>query len=166
MEIAYLCDHPRLVPALAQAHVDAFGAHLPDWTVEQAGAELAAHARRHAIPTTLLALRDDDWLGSVSLLHDDHQHIPQYSPWLASLYVRPEARGQGAGATLVRACVQEAAALGIAVLYLYCVPALVSFYRALGWREHDCHILGPLQIVVMACDTALTSTGAEHANRQ
>ncbi len=166
MEIAYLCDHPRFVPALAQAHVSAFGALLPEWTVAQAGGELATHTRRRAIPTTLLALGGDDWLGSVSLLQDDHQHIRQYSPWLASLYVRPEARGHGAGAALVHACLQDAAALGIAVLYLYCVPALVPFYQALGWHEHDCHILGPMQIVVMACDTALTSTGAEHANGQ
>ena len=50
MEIAYLCDHPTFAPALAHAHVNAFGALLPDWTAEQALDELKTHDRRRAIP--------------------------------------------------------------------------------------------------------------------
>lgn len=161
MEIAYLCDHPVIAPALAQAHVDAFGALLPDWTVEQALEELKTHDRRRAIPTTLVAMghtatepaatESGDWLGSVSLLQNDHDDIRQYSPWLASLYVKPEARGRGAGRLLVTRCVQEAAALGVSRLYLYCTDA-VDYYRSLGWQVHDELQLGPLFVTVMSID--------------
>jgi N-acetylglutamate synthase-like GNAT family acetyltransferase len=151
VEIAYLRDHLVLAPALAQAHVDAFGALLPDWTVEQALDELKTHDRRRAIPTTLIAVEEDDWLGSVSLLQNDHDDIRQYSPWLASLYVKPEARCRGAGRALVTRCVQEAAALGIERLYLYCTDA-VDYYRGLGWRVQDQLQLGPLFVTVMAID--------------
>lgn len=161
MEIAYLCDHPVIAPALAQAHVDAFGALLPDWTVEQALEELKTHDRRRAIPTTLVAMehaatelaatKPGDWLGSVSLLQNDHDDIRQYSPWLASLYVKPEARGRGAGRLLVTRCVQEAAALGVSRLYLYCTDA-VDYYRSLGWQVHDELQLGPLFVTVMSID--------------
>jgi predicted N-acetyltransferase YhbS len=154
MRIAWLREHPQHIEALAVAHVEAFGALLPDWTVDQVVAELRSHLPVQAIPATLLALDDDDgeWLGSVSLLHEDHEHIRQYSPWLASLYVRPEARGQGVGAALVARCVAEASAAGVTRLYLYCTVALAGYYQALGWREHDRVSFGPLHLVVMAVD--------------
>lgn len=151
MRIAWLRDHPWHVETLAAAHVEAFGALLPDWTLAQAAAELRTHTRACAIPSTLLALDEHgDWLGSVSLLHEDHEHIRQYSPWLASLYVRPQARGHGVGAALVARCVAEAAALGVARLYLYCTATMAGWYRTLGWRDHDVVVLGPLQVQVMA----------------
>ncbi len=151
MEIGYLSDHPALVPELARTHVQTFGALLPDWTVQGCIDELATHRQRRAIPTTLVALDGGDWLGSVSLLENDHEHIRQYSPWLATLVVRPQARGKGVGRQLVARCVAEAAALGVRTLYLYCTDA-VEYYRALGWRVHDHLPLGPLQVTVMAMD--------------
>ena len=155
MRIAWLRDHPWHVDALAAAHVEAFGALLPDWTLAQAADELRSHTRACAIPSTLLALDSSgDWLGSVSLLQEDHEHIRQYSPWLASLYVRPRARGQGVGAALVARCVAEAAALGVARLYLYCTQTMAVWYRTLGWHDHDQVVLGPLQVQVMAVDCA------------
>ncbi|MEL1265930.1 GNAT family N-acetyltransferase [Pseudoxanthomonas putridarboris] len=140
-----------LAPSLAQAHVDAFGALLPDWTVKQAEEELRTHTQGRAIPTTLVAVEGDAWQGSVSLLRNDHDRIRQYSPWLASLVVKPEARRRGVGRALVARCVAEAAVLGVPTLYLYCTDA-VDYYRALGWRVHDQLALGPLWVTVMAID--------------
>lgn len=154
MEIDYLCDRMALAPALARAHLEAFGALLPGWTLAQAERELRTHARRRAIPTTLVATDGGDWLGSVSLLRDDHDDIRQYSPWLASLYVRESARGTGVARALVARCVAEAATLGVARLYLYCTDALAPFYAALGWRVHDRLPLGPLRVTVMAIEPA------------
>lgn len=136
---------------LARAHVQAFGALLPEWTVEQAETELRAQ-RDHGIPCTWVAEDGADWLGSVSLLHDDHEQIRGWSPWLASLYVRPEVRGRGVGASLVRHCVACAARLGVRRLYLYCEAGKVPWYRALGWEEHVRLPLGPLAVTVMRID--------------
>ena len=154
MRIGYLCDHPRHLASLARAHVEAFGGLLPKWTQAEAAAELESHRERRAVPTTLVALERGQWLGSASLLQNDHEDIRQYSPWLASLYVRPEARGRQLGAALVGHCVAEAGALGIACLFLYCTEDLCPWYRRLGWSEHDRIQLGPLRVVVMAIDCA------------
>ena len=56
MRIAWLREHPWHVDTLAAAHVEAFGALLPDWTLGQAAAELRSHTRACAIPSTLVAL--------------------------------------------------------------------------------------------------------------
>lgn len=157
MDVAYLCDRMALAPSLARAHVAAFGALLPDWTAAQAEQELRTHVQRCAIPTTLVAVDGEDWLGSVSLLQEDHEGIRRYSPWLASLYVREAARGRGVGRALVARCVGEARALGVPTLYLYCTDA-VDYYHALGWRLHECLALGPLRIAVMAIDPASVVT--------
>ncbi|WP_313274816.1 GNAT family N-acetyltransferase [Stenotrophomonas sp.] len=152
MKIINLQDRRDLLPAIARAHVQAFGTLLPDWTVAQAEAELAGQ-QRDGIPCSWLAMEGDDWLGSVSLLHDDHEQIRGWSPWLASLYVSPAARGKGVGAALVAQCVAQAAVLGVAQLYLYCEAPMVGWYRSLGWRVHAELQLGPLAITVMAVDT-------------
>ncbi|KRG69674.1 GNAT family N-acetyltransferase [Pseudoxanthomonas dokdonensis] len=149
VRLDYLCQRPDLIAGLAQAHVDAFGALLPGWTVEAAAAELATHRQAEAIPTTLVALQDGRWLGSVSLLQNDHEDIRQYSPWLASLVVTPEARGQGIGQQLVHACVALAGRLQVPRLYLYCTDA-VAFYQRLGWQVHDHIALASLQVTVMS----------------
>ncbi|KAF1691509.1 GNAT family N-acetyltransferase [Pseudoxanthomonas koreensis] len=155
MRIDWLRDHPQYIDAVAAAHVEAFGALVPDWSVADAVRELRSHIHACAIPTTLLALDGaGDWLGSASLLQEDHRRIRQYSPWLASLYVRPQARGQGVGAALVARCVDEAAALGVGRLYLYCTAALTGYYARLGWRGHSRVVLGPLHVDVMAIDCA------------
>lgn len=152
MEFVNLHDRPALIPALAQAHVQAFGTLLPEWTLAQAERELRGQSR-DAIPCTWVAHDAQGWQGSVSLLHDDHEQIRGWSPWLASLYVRPEARGKGIGAALVAHCIAQAAALGVERLYLYCEAEKVPWYRTLGWREHARLPLGPLLITVMEIDT-------------
>jgi GNAT superfamily N-acetyltransferase len=156
VRIEYLCRHPHLAPELAAAHAGAFGSLLPDWSHSDALAELRGHTREREIPTTLVALSADarHWLGSVSLLHEDDARIRQYSPWLASLYVCPEARGRGLGQALVTRCVADARALGVARLYLYCERGLVAFYSRLGWCVHDRLALGGIEVTVMAFDLA------------
>ncbi|WP_349779432.1 GNAT family N-acetyltransferase [Xanthomonas sp. WHRI 7065] len=149
MRIACVADTPQLLPAIAQAHLQAFGSLLPDWNFDQALSELRSHTRDGVIPTTWVALDQAQWLGSVSLLENDDSRIRQWSPWLASLYVQPQARGQGIGEALVTHCVQAAARMGVPALYLYCQPVLVPFYQRLGWQTHAELLLGPMQIVVM-----------------
>lgn len=157
MRFAYLSEHAALAPAVAAAHHAEFAALLPQWTVAQAQAELATHAGTCTVPTTLLAFdADGDWLGCVSLLQNDHERIRAYSPWLASLVVRDTARGRGIGAALVARCIEEAAALGVQTLHLYCEERLVPYYERQGWRAIDRAAIGAMhgaaEVVVMAID--------------
>ncbi|REI38620.1 N-acetyltransferase, partial [Xanthomonas oryzae pv. oryzae] len=109
MRIACVAETPAYLPEIAQAHLQAFGTLLPEWNLDEALSELCSHARDGVIPTTWVAKDEAQWLGSVSLLENDDARIRQWSPWLASLYVQPQARGQGIGEALVAHCVQAAA---------------------------------------------------------
>jgi GNAT superfamily N-acetyltransferase len=132
--IEFLDRHAGLAPTLAGWHHAQWG-HLYDhWTLDVARAELADHATRRGLPTTLVAVEAGEPLGSVSLVLEDAPELCEHgSPWLASLYVRPEARGRGLGARLVQAAVAHAAALGVSELFLF-TPEHAGFYARLGWR--------------------------------
>lgn len=93
--------------------------------------------RRAALPTTLVAAEADDLLGSVSLIVEDLNEgdigeLVRLTPWLASLYVLPAARGRRVGRRLVAAVSGLAADLGVETLYLF-TTAQERFYRPLGW---------------------------------
>lgn len=51
MLIVNLFDRPEALPAVAAAHVQAFGSLLPDWSLAQAEQELRDQ-QREAIPCT------------------------------------------------------------------------------------------------------------------
>jgi GNAT superfamily N-acetyltransferase len=132
--IDFLDRHPGLVPTLAAWHHAQWGYLYDHWTLEVATAELADHATRRTLPTTLVMVEAGELLGSVSLVLEDAPELCEHgSPWLASLYVRPEARGRGLGAQLVQAAVAHAASLAIDELFLF-TPEHADFYARLGWR--------------------------------
>jgi hypothetical protein len=59
------------------------------------------------------------------------------------------------GRALVRRCVDEAAALGAGLLYLYTTEdmGVLDWYRGQGWFVHDRLTLGGVQALVMATRT-------------
>ncbi|MBK7044594.1 MAG: GNAT family N-acetyltransferase [Rhodanobacteraceae bacterium] len=130
----WLSEVPQHAQQLAEWHVAEWTSLIPAFNVADMITEFATHDGDMKIPTTLIALDQDELLGSVSLLENDHDDIRAYSPWLASLYVRPASRGTGLGIELVRRCEDVAYRLGIERLYLY-TAGQESFYRKLGWRD-------------------------------
>jgi monoamine oxidase len=75
-----------------------------------------------------------DVLGSVSLVTDDDlagwEHV---TPWLASMYVRPEARGRGVAAALTAALLTGAAERGHEYVHLF-TSGQQDYWTERGWR--------------------------------
>jgi N-acetylglutamate synthase-like GNAT family acetyltransferase len=75
---------------------------------------------------------------------------PQLTPWLASVYTRPEFRRQGIGRQLVLHVMEQARKEGIDRLYLYTTDQ-ECFYIKLGWstidkRKHHDHDVAIMQV--------------------
>src|SRR6188508_2886397 len=121
MRIESIALHRDQVATLAAWHHAQWGHLYSHWTYEVAFAELGEQAARgQGLPTTLLALDGEDLLGSVSLVFEDAPELQEHgSPWLASLYVKPDARGRGIGASLVRAALERAGEEGVDQLFLF-----------------------------------------------
>ena len=129
----YLADHLELAPWLAAWHYQEWATLLPEWSLAQALADLQSHAGRCQIPTTFVALEDDQPLGSASLLVSDLEGWEHLSPWLASVFVLPDFRGRGLGGQLVGRVVAEAKVLGVSALYLF-TEDRAAYYQRLGWE--------------------------------
>ena len=86
------------------------------------------------IPFVVVATESGELAGSAALVESDMSIRPNLSPWLASVYVKPEFRRRGLGTRLVRRIEDEAGRRGIRKLYLFTEHAR-DLYAKLGWRD-------------------------------
>jgi N-acetylglutamate synthase-like GNAT family acetyltransferase len=107
------------------------------------------------VPLALVAHQGPTFLGTASVIASDLAERPQLSPWVAAVWVEPQARRRGVGAALVDGAAQACFGLGIGRVYLCARPRRSAFYEALGWTaiERD---VGPHQLGVFIRD----ATGA------
>jgi predicted N-acetyltransferase YhbS len=149
VQIESLASHPEWAELLAHWHVAEWHWLYDGWTPEIAAADLRQHSDPDRIPTTLVAVAGGEPVGSVSLLEHDLAGWEHLTPWLASLYVRPDQRGRGIGKQLVRRAVAEARRMKVAELYLF-TPAHREYYAALAWRTVAQAIAAGQAVTVMS----------------
>ena len=85
-----------------------------------------------ALPITFVAVEGERLLGTVSLWRCDLISRQDLYPWMAALYVAPEARGQGLAGKLQQHVIGYARAQGYTELFLY--SACRDFYEHFGWQ--------------------------------
>jgi GNAT superfamily N-acetyltransferase len=85
------------------------------------------------IPIALVAHNGAEFLGTASVIASDLEERPQFTPWVAAVWVEPHARARGVGGALVERAARDCFALGIARAYLCARPVLAGFYERLGW---------------------------------
>ena len=134
MKIVPLAEYPALTAIVAAWEFGEWGHLNPGETL----AEREAWMRRETLnsdraPLTFVALDDAGRaIGTAALLFDDLKGDPR-NPWLASVYVPPERRGQGIASALVRTVEDAARRFGYRQLYLFTSTA-PKLYAGLGWR--------------------------------
>lgn len=131
--IETLSAQPQHVDTLAGWHHAEWRGLVANWSLEDARAELAAHVLSEPYPISWIGLDAEGALaGSVSLIETDVPEFAEYSPWLASLYVRPDCRGRGLGEALVRTLIAHAAGLRFPRVYLF-TPGTTAMYQRCGF---------------------------------
>jgi predicted N-acetyltransferase YhbS len=126
-EIVSLSARPDLAPAIAGWLLDEFcHARSPSH-----GEQVARLLAQRAPEKTFVLFDDGVPVGTASLVTNDLPSRPDLTPWLASVLVRPEFRGRGYSAPLVR---HVETAAGSSVLWLYTWTA-EPLYARLGWER-------------------------------
>jgi N-acetylglutamate synthase-like GNAT family acetyltransferase len=99
-----------------------------------------------SIPFALVTHDGEAFLGTASVISSDLAERPQFTPWVAAVWVDPKARLRGVGAALVDRAAQDCFALGVARVFLCARPARTRYYERLGWtsieREVGQHRMG------------------------
>ncbi len=133
--ITHLFSHPHLAGTVAQMIYREFWVAVKDGMSET---DLLAHLQTavdaRIIPLCLIAIVDDELVGTVNLIENDDAKRVHLRPWLAAMVVRADYRGKGIGSKLVAALLAEARAMQLSTLYFGTDGP--GFYTRLGAVEH------------------------------
>jgi GNAT superfamily N-acetyltransferase len=125
-------DRPDLVPVVARWLWDAFSRHSGR-PLEHVQERVAASTATCGPPQTFVLLVDDEPVGTASLVAHDLDTRPDLTPWLAGVFVVPEARGRGHARHLIETVEAAGRAAAIRSLWLY-TRAAERIYARAGWR--------------------------------
>lgn len=84
------------------------------------------------LPLTWVVVENDELLATVGLWRCDLLTRQDLYPWLAALYVKASARGQGLAAKLQRHVLAQAHEMGFHQLHLF--TTLHGYYERSGWQ--------------------------------
>ena len=149
-KILNLKDKPELLETLARWHQAEWSYLNPGETLEQRISRMQPFLNDKLIPSTYIAF-DNILYGSAAIVDSDMDNRPELSPWLASVFVKPEHRNKGIGSALVRHVMQQAKLSNIEKLYLY-TPDREAFYHRLGWKRIDTEHYHGHEVVIMVTD--------------
>ena len=92
------------------------------------------------VPSALVAHDGATFLGSALVIASDLDSRPQYTPWVAAVWVEPAHRRKGVGSKLVRAGAEMAKRSGSDQIYLCALPPEHGFYQRLGWHLIEANV--------------------------
>jgi len=133
ISIDYLANHQQHIPTLAQWQQNQWSNISPHLTIQKRIDFMQKHPAKAYIPTTCIALLNNELMGSASLVENDMKDYANYGPWLASVYVAPEHRRKGAATALIEKIITQSRLLNYERLFLF-TPDQHDFYAQRGWK--------------------------------
>ena len=149
MKILNFKDRAHHLMTLATWHHAEWSYLNPERSFDERVQEMREELEGKPIPATFVAEDEaGNLLGSASLLAQDMSSHPELTPWLASVYVNPDYRGNGIGSALVRHVMQHAGDIGVQRMYLY-TPDQEQLYARLGWERVSCEPYNGTPVTIM-----------------
>jgi len=108
--------------------------------------QLRTHKKLDAVPYNIVALGEP--VGSCCVIENDCIHRPEYAPWVAAVYVRPEFRRRGIASMILQEAASIAARAGVKCLFIDCLALTAPVYEKNGWAIHEREV-GDKESVVM-----------------
>lgn len=158
IQIEFLKNCSYTIPTLVEWVYDEWQAYDSSLTKEKLITGFHKRLNDDRIPFTLVALRKEIPLGTISLKEQDEPEfaaISQGNPWLGSFQVTQEERNKGLGQKLLQAAKTFAKDLGYKNIFLYTSnPANLDWYRRRGacfieTRPFRNHIITIMQITLL-----------------
>jgi N-acetylglutamate synthase-like GNAT family acetyltransferase len=136
LKITHLLHHPHLIEPVARLiHNEFWRDVVNGMSLDDLIMHLRTAANVDRIPLCLIALHNEQFVGTVNLIENDDNKRAHLRPWLAAMVVREDQRGGGIGTALVKALLTEARKMQIPSLYLGTDGP--GFYEHIGATRHE-----------------------------
>ena len=133
--IVTLADRPDLAPIVSDWIWHEWSRH-DGYSFDETLDYIKASSARKDIPQTFVLLIDGKPVGTSSLVTSDMKERPNLTPWMASVFVIPEARRRGYVIPLIQAVQAAAMAASVPTLWLH-TDSAARIYAKAGWRMAD-----------------------------
>lgn len=133
MYIDHLCNHSEYINTVSTWIYNEFVIKTGGSLNFEEFVEYLSNTNKKDYPMTFIAVVENECVGTVSIFENDLKTQKALKPWLASLYVSLEYRGQGIGERLISRVQDEVKKLGFNTLYLR-TEHTSKYYRKLGWE--------------------------------
>jgi GNAT superfamily N-acetyltransferase len=147
--VDYLKNYPEHVTTCAQWSFTEWGHHTPERTLHSFIESRKEYLNDNKTPLTLLAFLDNTPVGMVSLAasKDICKHL---TPWLSTIYVIPEQRGEGIGSLLEEKICAKAREMGFKKIYCFTSDeTVIPFYEKHHWHKKSIEWLHNHNVTVM-----------------
>lgn len=150
-----LPNDPGLIEQLVAWQVDEYVTTIPSYDRDSWVTfyrEWIDRGADQSLPLVLAGFDDGEFFGSVAIVADDDlPDAAQWTPWIASMIVRPDSRGQGRGEHLLDAALQHCRDIGIAKIHLW-TEHRQAWYLRLGWVIEEEREFRDVPITVMSLE--------------
>ncbi|MBL0218892.1 MAG: GNAT family N-acetyltransferase [Myxococcales bacterium] len=109
---------------------------------------LRTRAAFDRVPYTVVGLADGVPVGTCSVIENDCDHRPQYTPWVAAVYVVQSHRKRGVASAILQEAARIASRAGVTGLYIDCLAVTAPVYERNGWTILESEV-GDKDSVVM-----------------
>lgn len=134
MEYSNLKQKPQFADVVAQRIWDAWW-KAKGYSIEYIATLVDESLISEGVPLCLVAHNGEEFVGTVSVIVSDMVVRPNYSPWIAALWVDADFRNRGVGETLVETALQAIAQLGIDKAYLCALREKRDYYLRRNWTQ-------------------------------
>jgi GNAT superfamily N-acetyltransferase len=158
MQISHIKYFQHWVPIIAKWIYDEWAYVYPQKSLLDIQRTLISRINEREMPITLVAHDERGVLGTASLKAEDLdlEIVTGLTPWISSVYVHPDHRGEGVGTALAAEIERIAGELGYDRLYLF-NPISKGVFEKLGWVVRNTVGYGGRELAILSKDLARPS---------
>ncbi len=148
IEVKQLSECPEHLSAVGEAIYHEWWSRRHD-SPEVVYNLLRTHTQKDKVPFTVVALANGVPVGSCCVVENDCVHRPQYAPWVAAVFVKPEMRMQGVASKVLQEAAAIATRAGIEGLYIDCHVKTRRVYEKNGWAILEREVGDKVSVVLL-----------------
>jgi GNAT superfamily N-acetyltransferase len=132
MQVSHVKYFQNWIPIIAKWIYEEWSYAFPMRTLQEIQKALFGRMNENEMPITLIAHDERGVLGTASLKASDMDILPELTPWLSSVFVHPDYRGQGVATALVAEIEKIARQQGFARIHVF-NPITQGVFEKMGW---------------------------------